>query len=76
MFPFKKLTLKQIIMKTKIVLFFLIWSKFTFGQITMEEKKIIINADSDVKSFETFIEFFRNDNSKNEYVIYAINPNN
>lgn len=63
-------------MKTKIVLFFLIWSKFTFGQITMEEKKIIINADSDVKSFETFIEFFRNDNSKNEYVIYAINPNN
>ncbi|AYZ13694.1 hypothetical protein EGY05_17865 [Chryseobacterium arthrosphaerae] len=63
-------------MKTKILLLFLIWSKFTFGQIMMEDKKIIIDANSDTKSFETFIEFFKNDNSKNEYEIYAINPNN
>lgn len=39
----------------------------------IEEKKIIINANSDVKSFETFIEFSKNNN---EYMIYAINPNN
>lgn len=58
-------------MKTKILLPLIFWSGVALGQITFEEKKIIINADSDVKSFETIIEYFKDDNSQNKYEIFV-----
>lgn len=61
-------------MKTKKILFSLLYSGLAFGQVTIKEKKIIINADSDAKSFETFIEYYKEDSSKNKYDIFAINP--
>ncbi|MGE8512930.1 MAG: hypothetical protein ACN6N7_09550 [Chryseobacterium culicis] len=61
-------------MKTKNLLLSLLCSGLAFGQVTIKEKKIIINADSDAKSFETVIEYFKKDSSKNNYDIFAINP--
>lgn len=61
-------------MKTKKLLLSLLCSGLAFGQVTIKEKRIIINADSDAKSFETVIEYFKKDSSKNNYDIFAINP--
>lgn len=61
-------------MKTKILLLLLLCSGLAFGQVTIKEKEIIIDVDSNVKSFETVIEYVRDNTDKNKYDIIAPNP--
>lgn len=61
-------------MKTKILLLSLFCSGLAFGQVTINENKIIIDVDSKVKSFETVIEYLKEEPDKNTYDIIAPNP--
>ncbi|MCP1300912.1 hypothetical protein NK356_17185 [Chryseobacterium sp. S0630] len=61
-------------MKTKILLLSLFCSGLAFSQVIITEKKILINTDSDAKSFETVIEYLKEEPDKNKYDIFAINP--
>lgn len=61
-------------MKTKNLLLSLLCSGLAFGQVTIKENEIMIDVDSNVKSFETVIEYLKKDPSKNKYNIIAPNP--
>ncbi|MDR6487824.1 hypothetical protein J2799_002329 [Chryseobacterium vietnamense] len=61
-------------MKTKILLLLLFCSGLAFSQVTIKENEIMIDVDSNVKSFETVIEYIKENPGKNKYNIIAPNP--